>query len=222
MQVDARTSPLEIGRSRPRRRRLLLTWGLPLLAVLAVLALVVGFAFAGSPDRIAAGVTVAGVDVGGMTPEQARSELQRRFASTQQQPVAFTAAGHTFNISPAELGVQPDLNAAIAQAQHAGAGSGPFRGFRRLGVRFFGSDVTLQPRVFAAALTYELQMLARKVDVSHEDAKLELRSARPGRLAGPRGRRARPQGRRAGDPRLARRVSGTGRSRCRFASIRCG
>ena len=179
MQVDARTSPLQIGRSRPRRRRLLLTWGLPLLAVLAVLALVVGFAFAGSPDRIASGVTVAGVSVGGMTPEQARSTLQRRFAATRQQPVSFTAAGNTFRISAAELGVQPDLNAAIAQAQRVGAGSGPLRGFRRLGVRFFGRDVALQPRVFAAALTYELQMLARKVDVSHEDAKLELRGGRP-------------------------------------------
>jgi len=179
VQVDARTSPLQIGRSRPRRRRLLLTWGLPILAVLAVLVLAVGFAFAGSPDRIAAGVTIGGVNVGGMSPEQARTELQRRFDASQQQPVEFTAAGHTFGISPAELGVQPNLNDAIAQAQRVGAGSGPLRGFRRLALRFFGSDVTPEPRVFAAALTYELQMLARKIDVLHADAKLELSGGRP-------------------------------------------
>jgi vancomycin resistance protein YoaR len=179
VQVDASTSPLQIGRSRPRRRRLLLRWGLPLLIVLAVLALVVGFAFAGSKSRIAAGVTIAGVDVGGLSPAQARNELQRRFASVEQQPVAFTAAGHTFKISPAELGVQPDWNAALAQAQRAGSGSGPLRGFRRLGIRFFGSDVKLQPRVFQAALIYEVDRLARTVDVSHDDAKVQLRGGQP-------------------------------------------
>jgi vancomycin resistance protein YoaR len=150
-----------------------------MVVVLVVLALVVGLAFAGSPNRIAAGVTVAGVDVGGLSPGQARSELQRRFASVEQQPVAFTAAGHTFKISPAELGVQPDWTAAIAQAQHAGRGSGPLRGFRRLGLRFFGSDVKLQPRVFQAALIYEVDRLARAIDVSHDDAKVQLRGGQP-------------------------------------------
>jgi vancomycin resistance protein YoaR len=179
VQVDASTSPLQIGRSRPRRRRLLLRWGLPLVVVLAVLALIVGFAFAGSPGRIAAGVTIAGVDVGGLNSAQARSELQRRFAAVERQAVDFSAAGHTFRISPAELGVQPDWGAAIAQAQRVGSGSGPLRGFRRLDVRFFGSDVKLQPRVFQAALIYEIDRLASTVDVSHEDAKVQLRGGRP-------------------------------------------
>ncbi|MGZ4301945.1 MAG: VanW family protein [Gaiellaceae bacterium] len=179
MQVDARTSPLQIGRSRPRRRRALLTRGLLVVGLLASAALVVGFVFAGSTSRIAAGVTVAGVDVGGMTSAQARATLERRFASVEPQPVTFTAAGHAFRISPAELGVQPDWDAAIAQAQRAGSGSGPLRGFKRLGLRLFGSDVKLQPRVFQAALVYELARLARVVDVSHSDAAVRLRGGRP-------------------------------------------
>ena len=147
--------------------------------MLAVVALVVGFAFAGSPGRLAAGVTIAGVDVGGMSPAQARAELQRRFSSVEPQPVTFTAAGHAFKISPAELGVQPDWNAAIAQAERAGSGSGPLRGFKRLELRFFGTDVKLQPRVFQAALVYELERLAHDVNVSHSDASVRLRGGRP-------------------------------------------
>ncbi len=147
--------------------------------MLAVVALVVGFGFAGSQNRIAAGVTIAGVDVGGMSSAQARAELKRRFSSVEPQPVTFTAAGHAFRISPAELGVQPDWNAAIAQAQRAGSGSGPLRGFKRLGLRFFGSDVKLQPRVFQAALVYELDRLAHDVDVSHSDASVQLRGGQP-------------------------------------------
>ena len=153
--------------------------GLLAAAVLAAAVLAVGFAFAGSTGRIAAGVTIAGVDVGGMSPAQARAALQRRFATVEPQPVTFTAAGHAFEISPAELGVQPDWNAAIAQAERAGRGSGPLRGFERLRLRFFGSDVKLQPRVFQAALLYELGRLARAVDVSHSDASVRLRGGRP-------------------------------------------
>ena len=114
-----------------------------------------------------------------MSPAQASAELHRRFSSVEPQPVTFTAAGHAFRISPAELGVQPDWNAAIAQAQRAGSGSGPLRGFKRLELRFFGSDVTLQPRVFQAALTYELQRLAHDVNVSHSDASVQVRRGRP-------------------------------------------
>ena len=114
-----------------------------------------------------------------MSPAQARAELHRRFSSVEPQPVTFTAAGHAFKISPAELGVQPDWNAAIAQAQRAGSGSGPLRGFKRLELRFFGSDVTLQPRVFQAALAYELQRLAHDVNVSHSDASVQVRGGRP-------------------------------------------
>ena len=75
--------------------------------------------------------------------------------------------------------MQPDWNAAIAQAQRAGSGSGPLRGFRRLDLRFFGSDVKLQPRVFQAALVYELDRLAHDVDVSHSDASVRLRGGQP-------------------------------------------
>jgi len=147
--------------------------------VVAIVALVVALAYAGSPGRIAAGVTIAGVDVGGMSPAQARAALERRFSSVEPQPVTFTAPGHTFRISPAELGVKPDWNAAIAEAERAGSGSGPLRGFRRLDLRLFGNDVKLRPRVFQAALVYELQRLAHDVNVSHSDASVRLRGGQP-------------------------------------------
>ncbi len=147
--------------------------------MLAIVALVVGLAFAGSPGRIAAGVTIAGVDVGGMSPAQARATLERRFSSVEPQPVTFTAAGHAFKISPAELGVTPDWDAAIARAESAGSGSGPLRGFKRLELRFFGTDVRLQPRVFQAALVYELARLSGEVNAAHSDASMRLRGGRP-------------------------------------------
>ena len=88
--------------------------------VLAVVAAVggalLGLVFAGSPNRIAAGVRIEGVNVGGMTASEARAELERRAAAKAQVPVTFTAAGHKWRLRPVSLGVESDWNAAAKLA----------------------------------------------------------------------------------------------------------
>ena len=94
-----------------------------------------GLVFAGSPTKIASGVRIDGVDVGGLEatrrPQAARGAARPR---SPQRPVVFTAAGKRFPIRPAELGVEPDWKAAIDAAQRQGDGFGPLRGFKRLDV----------------------------------------------------------------------------------------
>jgi hypothetical protein len=60
-------------------------------AALVVVVLGVGFAFAGSADRLPEGVTIAGVDVGGMTPKAAQAVLVRRAGADANVPVTFVA-----------------------------------------------------------------------------------------------------------------------------------
>src|SRR2546430_10607614 len=62
-------------------------------AAIAILILGVGLGFAGSSDRIAGGVTVDGVDLGGLTHQEAEMLLARRAAATAEVPVVFTAGG---------------------------------------------------------------------------------------------------------------------------------
>ena len=50
-----------------------------------------GLAFAGSPAKLAEGVRIAGVDVGGMSPAEARLALEQHARSLQAVPVTFTA-----------------------------------------------------------------------------------------------------------------------------------
>src|SRR5262245_31476336 len=65
-----------------------------LAGLLGVSALaLVGLAFAGSPQRLAAGTTIGGVDVGGLTTAEATHQLEAAAASAERQPVTFTAAG---------------------------------------------------------------------------------------------------------------------------------
>ena len=152
-------------------------------------AVVLGLVFAGSPTTLAQGVTIAGVDVGGMQAKQARALLQRRSDRLADKPVVFLAGGTRYAIRPNELGVQPDWKAAVDAAQRQGDGFGPFRGFKRLDVQFFGADVTPPTSVLNGALNYQLGLIAKDVNRPPRNAaivrhglQISIRPARVGRV----------------------------------------
>ncbi|MEN3341897.1 MAG: hypothetical protein V7644_1301 [Actinomycetota bacterium] len=169
-----------------RRRLVLLA-----LLVLSLLAagLVLGFVFAGSAAKLADGVRIDGVAVGGLEPSDARALLERKAAALADAPVVFTAAGRRFTIRPSELGVRADWQAAVDAARDQGNGFGPVRGFKRLDVDFFGADVTPPTTALNGALRYELGRIAGKVNRPPRQASLVRRGfrvavapARPGRM----------------------------------------
>jgi vancomycin resistance protein YoaR len=158
------------------------------IALVAVLAALVGLAFAGSPARIADGVEIAGVDVGGLTPKEARLLLERRFDRVARVPVVFTAGGEEYPIRATTLSVEADWAAAIESAAREGEGFGPIRGFRRLETRFFGAEIAPPVRVYEAALEFKLGQLAREIDQRHVEAKLVRRGLEIETVAGQPGR----------------------------------
>src|SRR5436309_2007340 len=114
--------------------------------------LAVGFAFAGSSGRIADGVKIDGVDVGGLSAADAQSRLRQVAARYAARPLPVHVGKRTFRISPSQLGVDPDWHAAVASAVSRGDGFGPFRGFRRLYLRISGADLAPLPRASQASL----------------------------------------------------------------------
>ena len=147
------------------RRRLLFL----LLSIVAA-AVVLGFVFAGSPATIANGVTIDGVDVGGMQAAQARALLARRSDEVANTPVVFLAGGTRYSIRPSELGVEPDWKSAVDAAQRQGDGFGPIRAFKRLDVQVFGADVTPPLTVLNGALNYKLGLIAKDVNRTPRNA----------------------------------------------------
>src|SRR5919198_971453 len=64
------------GRPRTRAQRRVIWQRTAIVVVIAALvAVVLGLAFAGSPSKLAGGVQIAGVEVGGKTPRQAERIL---------------------------------------------------------------------------------------------------------------------------------------------------
>ena len=159
------------------------------LAGLFVLAALVGQVFAGSLSRLAVGVTIAGVDVGGLPADEALARLEARAAALAHEPVAFTATGQRFEIDAATLGVRADWAGAVESARREGEGFGPVRGFKRLATRFFGSEVTPPVTVYTGALDYKLAEIAAAIDRDHVEARLDLKGLEIVSVPGQNGRR---------------------------------
>ena len=166
-------SPLYASDRRSRRRSLSIPAVLALVAgSAALLAILVGLAFAGSQSELAPGTRVAGIDVGGLTKRQAVAKLDSLFEQRAAHPVDFMAATSSYRFAAKQLAVQPDWNAAVAAAGRAGDGFGPVRGFRRLRARVFGAEVLPRLVVSNAALEYALDKIAADVDQRPRSARL--------------------------------------------------
>jgi vancomycin resistance protein YoaR len=149
------------------------------VVVLALLLVVFAFVYAGSPGTIAKGVTIDGVDVGGLTTAEATRALERQGRAALARPVNFVADGRTFRLTAAQIGLTPDWSAAVASARRKGDGFLPVRGFKRIKLRLFGGDLTAHASYRTGALKAELARIASRVDQPHRDAALVLHGLRP-------------------------------------------
>ena len=148
-----------------------------------------GAAYSGSPSRLPDGVRIAGIDVGGMTPEAAETLLERRATALRRVPVTFFSGDSRWRLTPQRLGVEADWAAAVDAARRQGGGFGHFRGLRRVKVRVFGADIAPPAKVYEPALQYELQQLAAAIDRPHREAAIVLKNLKPILVPGQEGRR---------------------------------
>jgi vancomycin resistance protein YoaR len=146
---------------------------------LALVAIVLGLAFAGSPSRLAGGVRIAGIDVGGKTPAEARRLLERKAEALAAVPVTFRVGSRTWQMEPRRLGIRVDWGAAVDAVRRQGEGFGPLRGFRRLDMRFFGADIAPPTQAYDEALRYWLDKIEAAVDRPHREASIVLEGLEP-------------------------------------------
>ncbi len=75
---------------------------------------------ASNEDRIAEGITVAGVDVGGLDTDAARARVRRRVADRLEQPVTVTHGAKRFSLSAQDAGLRTDVGGMVDEAHRAG------------------------------------------------------------------------------------------------------
>jgi vancomycin resistance protein YoaR len=179
LEAGVSESPYYLRRKRQARVRRIRRIAIAAVVGIVLLAVVAAIVYAGSPGTLAKGIRVDGVDVGGLTTAEATLLLKERSAASLAKPVRFTVAGHPFNLRAAQLGLKQDWAAAVAAARRDGDGFGPLRGFRRVGLRLFGSDIAARATYDKAKLNLALDRIAKAVDEPHHEAGIVLHGLRP-------------------------------------------
>jgi vancomycin resistance protein YoaR len=93
------------------------------LGALGLLAIVPGVLAANAlatRNTVVPGVTVAGVDVGGLTRTEARGRLIHELGDRLAAPISLTLQGESARVVPAELGISIDVDATVSRALAAG------------------------------------------------------------------------------------------------------
>jgi vancomycin resistance protein YoaR len=164
------------ARLRAARRRRLLVVGVITVALLGALG--VGVGFAGSSDRIAAGVRIGGLDVSGMNEREAIQALVARATGLRSEPVLFVHGERRFSVIPAEERAEADWATAVREALEQSEGFFVTRGFERLSLRFGGVDVAppLADRAVAERL---VARFASELDEPAREAALLLEGIAP-------------------------------------------
>jgi lipoprotein-anchoring transpeptidase ErfK/SrfK len=67
-------------------------------------------------DLIAEGVTIAGIDVGGMSSSDARRVVRRKLQAPLEQPIGVTYRRKRFTLSAADAGIHADVTGMVAAA----------------------------------------------------------------------------------------------------------
>jgi lipoprotein-anchoring transpeptidase ErfK/SrfK len=148
------------------------------LVVMLIAGSVAVYAYDSSrSDRIAEGVTIGGIPVGGLNADEARVKVQRRVARALEQPIAVTYGKTRFTLSAEDAGVHADVGGMVDDAVTASRDGNVFA---RVSRDLRGNEEDVEVSVSA---TYSpkaaKQLVARvgdKLDQEPQDATLDFPS----------------------------------------------
>jgi hypothetical protein len=152
---------------------------------LIVLGIVVGFLLLASSMLVYAdsrhrgemfpNTTVLGVDITGMTREEAADAVAEQAVKPLMMPFTLQFRGKQWTLDPAELGLQIDVNALVEQAYNAGWESSAFeRAYRRAFDRPKNVNIGLECYMNNEAVVQRLNAIAAEIDQEVRDASLSF------------------------------------------------
>jgi vancomycin resistance protein YoaR len=154
-------------------RALVALGGLGFGVLLLVLALA-GYRLA-YRERIFPGVVVAGVALGGATPEDAAAMLQQSLNTRIERPLVVEADGHRWELSRARLGARYNVDDLARSAYAIGRSGGLIeRWVTPVLLRLRARELAVQAELVPADWNALLAPIARQVDQAPVDARLVI------------------------------------------------
>jgi vancomycin resistance protein YoaR len=128
-------------------------------SVLGALAAIYGIDLLASQGEVPRGVSVAGVDLGGMSHGAADQELRARIGARLTQPVRVRAGDVEASLTPSAAGLRLDIPATLDAA-----GTQPLNPLTRLTSMFSSHEVDVVTRADETKLAATLEALRAKAD----------------------------------------------------------
>lgn len=142
-----------------------------------------------SDSRVPPGISVSGMPVGGLSLAEARQRLASYVAEVSHRKIVATAADKTFSFPLSEVGLQANIDAALASAVEAGRSGGiPARLGRWFGGRgvpvnvdldFFVSREDVEKRV-VASIAGQVNKEPTEASIEEASDSIVFKPARPG------------------------------------------
>jgi vancomycin resistance protein YoaR len=170
VMVDEETATDEADARRKRLRKT----GLVAAAVLGVLVVLYGLDILVSNGNVPRGVTVAGVDVGGMSRADAEQKLRDQVGPRLATPVKTRAGDVEAELDPAAAGLELDWTATLDRA-----GSQPLSPVTRVTSFFTSREVGFATRSDETKLAAALEGLRAKTDHEPTEGTIRFEGAAP-------------------------------------------
>jgi lipoprotein-anchoring transpeptidase ErfK/SrfK len=165
-----------------------------IVAVLLLIGRAVGaYAYDNSrKDEIASGITVGGVDVGGLNRAEATALLHRRLVKPLQKPLKVSFDGETYTLPGARLKIHANINGTLDRAVAASRDGGiPGRFVRYLTGGSVEKQIKPEVTYSQPAINRFVREVAAKIDREPVDASVSPTGASLNVVAGQAGRKVR-------------------------------
>jgi lipoprotein-anchoring transpeptidase ErfK/SrfK len=130
---------------------------------------------AGRQDRIADGVRVGGVSVGGMTTAQARLKLRRAVLEPLSQPVVASYKGRRFTLTPEQARVGVNIDSSVDAALDRSRSGGLFaRTWRSVTGEEVQAELDLDITYSEAAIKQVVSRVRSRIDEAPVEATVNL------------------------------------------------
>ena len=140
-----------------------------------------GLAFASVPgeNTIFPGVFIKGIEVGGLTGEQAKLLLERDYDKLETQNLVFQYNGREWQFSYKQLGIKFNIAATVKNALQEGRGHNRISKILQMfRIRYYKSNLPLEYSLDEAQLRDVLKGIAREINISKIDASVVLEKGR--------------------------------------------
>jgi lipoprotein-anchoring transpeptidase ErfK/SrfK len=125
--------------------------------------------------RIADGVTVNGIDVGGLTPERARAKLSANLLEPLSRPVSVRYKGRRFTLTSEQANVAVDIDGSVDRAMAVSTEGNVFtRTWREVRGRELNAQVEAKIAYDENAVRRVVDRVQRKLEVEARDASVDL------------------------------------------------